>query len=581
MFANLKKKIVEESGEKMLNTMSQIGSRIQQQASSLNAGSRQSFGGSKQSINSEGMSGAADRETFGRNSKWRYQMHETVPVVEESLAVMSPSPEETKQTRLPASSPMTDCVDGQIPASESVMSGKASESPASDEDAPSKPAEAWKSDEVHGVPAASSNSDELHRAKAELSDKPLGTPTEASESKGDHHNCLCESEVEEIRKEFEERMKTVTEQLTRQLKQKTNEAETHKNRLLEEERSWRQKLEEQRKEMEEKSQLLQKKLRADLESQKELHQGQMAEWELKRKELEKQCHEYRCILEQVQKQSIQVNESHQSRIMELENQLDSMNTDLLEREAKWADERRVLNHRIDEECKEKDDLLMRNAEITQKVELSSQEQRNQIEALKQQISAMTKANATLQEKVEEKNRSLVVQQQRILDLRKTYQKEMQRVTSSASTVLPSSQINGSDGDSLRPSTPPLPHRSTPTRTPEPPDNSRAPTLTPSPAPPSLALSLSQTAPHSPLVEAGVDPMSSAYLKNVILRFLTCRECEAVHLIRAISVLLELTPSEQQLLRDTLEWRMSWFGTKPDPSKTLLHSPLPSAFRPMS
>jgi golgin subfamily A member 1 len=60
----------------------------------------------------------------------------------------------------------------------------------------------------------------------------------------------------------------------------------------------------------------------------------------------------------------------------------------------------------------------------------------------------------------------------------------------------------------------------------------------------------------------MDEVKFSYLKHVILKFLTSRELEAKHLIRAVSTLLYLNESEEKLLYDTLEYRRSWFGTKP-------------------
>lgn len=62
----------------------------------------------------------------------------------------------------------------------------------------------------------------------------------------------------------------------------------------------------------------------------------------------------------------------------------------------------------------------------------------------------------------------------------------------------------------------------------------------------------------------MDEVKFSYLKHVILKFLTSRELEAKHLIRAVSTLLYLNESEEKLLYDTLEYRRSWFGTKPSP-----------------
>ncbi|KAH8401392.1 hypothetical protein KR009_005106 [Drosophila setifemur] len=60
----------------------------------------------------------------------------------------------------------------------------------------------------------------------------------------------------------------------------------------------------------------------------------------------------------------------------------------------------------------------------------------------------------------------------------------------------------------------------------------------------------------------MDEVNFQYLKHVIVKFLTSREVEARHLVRAVSTLLQLTAEEEQLLHDTLNWKMSWFGVKP-------------------
>lgn len=58
----------------------------------------------------------------------------------------------------------------------------------------------------------------------------------------------------------------------------------------------------------------------------------------------------------------------------------------------------------------------------------------------------------------------------------------------------------------------------------------------------------------------------AYLKHVIIKYLTSREYEAVHLTRAVATLLHMSSEEERLLRETLEWKMSWFGSKPNLGK---------------
>lgn len=65
-----------------------------------------------------------------------------------------------------------------------------------------------------------------------------------------------------------------------------------------------------------------------------------------------------------------------------------------------------------------------------------------------------------------------------------------------------------------------------------------------------------------IVRRDEDDVNFKYLKHVVLKFLTSREYEAQHLIKAISTLLKFTTEEEKLIQDTLEWKRSWFGSKP-------------------
>ncbi|XP_077457841.1 golgin subfamily A member 1 isoform X1 [Stigmatopora argus] len=55
-----------------------------------------------------------------------------------------------------------------------------------------------------------------------------------------------------------------------------------------------------------------------------------------------------------------------------------------------------------------------------------------------------------------------------------------------------------------------------------------------------------------------------YLKHVVLKFMSSGDAEAYQLIRAVSVLLGFTREEEDMLKETLEYKMSWFGSKPSP-----------------
>ncbi|XP_078282153.1 golgin subfamily A member 1 isoform X2 [Rhinoraja longicauda] len=55
-----------------------------------------------------------------------------------------------------------------------------------------------------------------------------------------------------------------------------------------------------------------------------------------------------------------------------------------------------------------------------------------------------------------------------------------------------------------------------------------------------------------------------YLKHVLLKFMSVRESEAYQLVKAVSVLLNFTREEENMLKESLEYKMSWFGSKPAP-----------------
>lgn len=65
-----------------------------------------------------------------------------------------------------------------------------------------------------------------------------------------------------------------------------------------------------------------------------------------------------------------------------------------------------------------------------------------------------------------------------------------------------------------------------------------------------------------IVRRDDDDVNFKYLKHVVLKFLTSREYEAQHLIKAISTLLKFTAEEEKLIQDTFDWKKSWFGSKP-------------------
>lgn len=60
----------------------------------------------------------------------------------------------------------------------------------------------------------------------------------------------------------------------------------------------------------------------------------------------------------------------------------------------------------------------------------------------------------------------------------------------------------------------------------------------------------------------VSDVSIKYLRNVIFKFLTSPEDEAKQMTKAVATLLSFTSEEERLLHEYLDWKASWFGSKP-------------------
>ncbi|CAG9771987.1 unnamed protein product [Ceutorhynchus assimilis] len=192
---------------------------------------------------------------------------------------------------------------------------------------------------------------------------------------------------------------------------------------------------------------------------------------------------------------------------------------------------------------EKNTALLRNAEISQQMELVKQDMRRQEKEMKDLSKKMTaledenaslkdirnieqKLNGTivdLEEQLSEKNKTIKMLQLRLADLKKTLQQELR----TPGTVNYHSDLVESNGTVaiLQPSQ--TSHKNFPS-----------------------------------IVKRDEEDVNFKYLKHVVIKFLTSREYEAQHLIKAISTLLKFSPEEEKLIYETLEWKKSWFGSKP-------------------
>ncbi|XP_015175209.1 PREDICTED: golgin subfamily A member 1-like isoform X1 [Polistes dominula] len=221
-----------------------------------------------------------------------------------------------------------------------------------------------------------------------------------------------------------------------------------------------------------------------------------------------------------------------------------------------------LQECIEKEKNEKDSALLRSAQFSQDIEIIKQEQRLQeaenhelqnkmdilennykakneelekviamlkkskqkiieleeVERNKEKMEKNEKILLDLEEQINEKTKTIKVLKQRLTDMKKTLQRELR---------VPSASL---DNDA----------------------ESSTAILNPS-------SSKTVTAKHVNLK----DDVNFKYLKHVLIKFLTSREYEALHLTKAVATLLHFSPEEERLLQQTLEWKMSWFGTRPN------------------
>uniref|UniRef100_A0A8C3WZ84 Golgin subfamily A member 1 n=1 Tax=Catagonus wagneri TaxID=51154 RepID=A0A8C3WZ84_9CETA len=140
------------------------------------------------------------------------------------------------------------------------------------------------------------------------------------------------------------------------------------------------------------------------------------------------------------------------------------------------------------------------------------------------LGQLQKEKQDLEQQLLEKNKTIKQMQQRMLELRKTLQKELK----------------------IRPDNELFDVREKP-----------------GPEMPNMAPCVTNNADLTDAREINFE-----YLKHVVLKFMSCRESEAFHLIKAVSVLLNFSQEEENMLKETLEYKMSWFGSKPAPKGSI-------------
>ncbi|XP_021461302.2 golgin subfamily A member 1 isoform X1 [Oncorhynchus mykiss] len=152
------------------------------------------------------------------------------------------------------------------------------------------------------------------------------------------------------------------------------------------------------------------------------------------------------------------------------------------------------------------------------------------------LDHMQKANRDLEQQLSDKNKTIKQLQQRLAELKRTLQKELK--------LKPETESDGKEraqeGRGERQERPDRIFTEL--------------TLGPTPGPNTTVTNTSDLNDSREI--------NFEYLKHVVLKFMSSREAEAYQLIRAVSVLLNFTGEEEDMLKQTLEYKMSWFGSKP-------------------
>ncbi|KAJ8038628.1 Golgin subfamily A member 1 [Holothuria leucospilota] len=145
----------------------------------------------------------------------------------------------------------------------------------------------------------------------------------------------------------------------------------------------------------------------------------------------------------------------------------------------------------------------------------------------------------LEEQLAERNKTIKMQQQRLSDLKKTLQRELKVQATVAGNDSSDEISKGNENHEKYEPTP-------------------GPKETPS------AVQSVRSVPMNSYSNSPMDyrEINFQYLRHVVFKFMSGTDVECMHLLKAVSVVLEFTQQEQKIIRETLEWKNSWFGQRP-------------------
>ncbi|XP_012495110.1 PREDICTED: golgin subfamily A member 1 [Propithecus coquereli] len=264
----------------------------------------------------------------------------------------------------------------------------------------------------------------------------------------------------------------------------------------------------------------------EVRKQREEFQQQAANLTAMMDEKEQSLQEKAEVLLQKEQEILQLEQGHNSALLQmrkLQGELEALRTLRVEEATAAAEREDLLRLRGLEQGEA---LSAREPNVTSKAlyQLPAAGGTPNGEVGAMDLGQLQKEKQDLEQQLAEKNKTIKQMQQRMLELKKTLQKELK----------------------IRPDNELFEVREKP-----------------GPEMPNMAPSVTNNADLTDAREINFE-----YLKHVVLKFMSCRESEAFHLIKAVSVLLNFSQEEENMLKETLEYKMSWFGSKPAPKGSI-------------
>ncbi|XP_011203431.2 golgin subfamily A member 1 isoform X3 [Bactrocera dorsalis] len=294
------------------------------------------------------------------------------------------------------------------------------------------------------------------------------------------------------------------------------------------------------------------KLKDDMKQRedKETLENETKDLKLRISTADERFSEYATNAEHVAQSLRQQNTQLQEQLNEAQNLLETEKEEKLTallRNAEISQSEEILRKELRMERDEANELHEKNVQLTSEMEAKTQEMKQckiemeEIKTVMYKNDEKLKEIDEMQREISEKNKTIKVLNQRLADLKKTLQKEFH----SAKSFEAEKERNGNCIAA------------------KPPTNAIVVAASAAVVNDTLACEHCGGVSAATSSSIVMDEVNFKYLKHVIVKFLTSREVEARHLIRAVATLLQLTKDEEKLLQDTLNWKMSWFGSKPN------------------